>query len=119
MSYPRTLVAVRGFLAVADPWRGDYDTPRRVRIVWVSRVALTGRENLIGSRVEAGGTSGDVQGWAIYAAVSYSRDGVPISTPLAGEVEWGEAIAAPRKRKGQARPWRYERGEWVCHRPSD
>ena len=102
-------IQFRSMLAVASPWRPDYDKPMMGRVVWVS--SHKWEPCYEGLPVDGQCAQDNKQHWAVF--IGNGRM-VQFTTPEHGEYETGVAIKPPHKRKGQARPWTYKAGAWGC-----
>lgn len=100
----------KGKLAIASPWRADYDKPVMGRLVWSSAIEF--EPALTDWRVLdiPGASTADTQWWALALNGGIQRT---LRTPLHGEYQTGAPIKAPRKSKNQTKPWRWEAGRWV------
>ena len=113
----RYLAIHDGFIGVADSFQPDWNAPYMSRTIWVSKHKWDVNADIwaMGSRIEAGASDVDGQHWSI---ITPTGSRVGFTTPVHGVRVMGVGIAKPRKRKGQAHPWRWEAGKWVNHSPN-
>lgn len=103
---------INGFIAVSTDMHPDWYEPVMSGTAWVSKHKWDVNADIWqqSGRIEAGRMEGDKQYWGI---VMPTGSRVEFSTPHLGGRIVGIAIAKPRKKKGQANPWRWGMGSWT------